>query len=708
MLVCIPQPRDIEVRPGALAFAGLSLIFLPPDAEPLDLAAAALLREEIVRLGGPTLPISRAWRPVGADGVLALGDPASLLRAFGRDLHLPAVPADPEGYSLAVTPQGAALAATTARGRLWAAQTFRQLLRVYGAMVPCVRVIDAPVMRYRGVLLDVSRRKVPTLETLYRLVDTLSLLKLNMLQLQVEHTFRFLRHPRIGAGCGSVTGEELLALDAHCQRRGVELVPMLQSFGHMRNILMLEEYAHLAEHPAAQWSLCPTDLASLQFMDELYEEFLPCFSSPRVNIGCDETVDLGKQGGRSTAVVRQKGTGRVYLDFLLALHALLTEKFGKQVMCWGDVVLNHPELVPELPKDLIVLNWDYEAKPHYPQVEVFAQSGLPQIICPGTSAWNGVFPRLNNAWENVHHFARDGKAAGALGLLNTDWGDGGHYNLLGNSLYSYAHGADVSWAATPLLRPSFDTLLGPVLFGTLLPDGVPADEPSEAFSRQGEGIVHAIRELGSACDGPQMRGVNCNRTMQCLFSSPMETPALRALPAELLDELLRVAVEAGAVFHAAAPASLEASAVADMAWAADAVAYAARKTAFLCAVLAVADGRGDAAALAAADGRGSMTALEVADDRGDMAALVGRGEELLAEHEATVAAFRERWFAGNRHAEIEVALERFAHAGRVLRAAGDWLAAGDVTIPLVVPPYQPPWKENFDMLWGMEEEAVEA
>ena len=135
--------------------------------------------------------------------------------------------------------------------------------------------------------------------TLKALVDTLSLLKLNMLQLQVEHTFQWRRHPRIGANCGSLSCEDIMELDAHCRLRGVELVPMLQSFGHMRNVLMLEEYRHLAENPAIQWSLSPTDPASLRFMEELYDEFLPAFSSGLVNIGCDETFDLGRKGGRS-------------------------------------------------------------------------------------------------------------------------------------------------------------------------------------------------------------------------------------------------------------------------------------------------------------------------------------------------------------------------------------------------------------------------
>ncbi|MHB9025243.1 MAG: beta-N-acetylhexosaminidase [Armatimonadota bacterium] len=674
MLLSIPHPRQVEELGGAFALESLTLIFLPPEAGDLDVEAARLLQESLRHALGRVTPISRAWRPAAREGVIALGSPAALAAAFGDALpRLPAVPADPEGYVLVTGPRAAFLAADTAQGRLWAVQTFRQLLRLHGCAVPNARISDAPAMRYRGILLDVARRKVPTLDTLKSLVDTLSLLKLNMLQLQVEHTFQFRRHPRIGLGCGSLSCEDILELDAHCRQRGVELVPMLQSFGHMHNILLLEEYRHLAENPRALWSLCPTDPASLAFLDELYEEFLPCFTSGLINIGCDETFDLGLPGGRSNAAIAEKGKGRVYVDFILSLHRLLTEKYGKRVMFWGDVVLHHPDLVPELPKDLITLNWDYAGRDKFPQVDVFADSGLEQIICPGTGSWNTLFPRVNVAWKNVANFVRDGKAVGALGLLNTDWGDGGHYNLLGNSFYSYAHGAEVSWADEPLPRASFEAVLGPAVFGP-----------------GGEAVVSAIRELGDASDQPAMVQGNSTLSMNALFSSPMEDPLLRNLPDEVLAGVIDTAVSAGAALDHAILDSAEPSAVADMAWAADATAYAARKTRFLQAVIALSEGSGDAEKLLAA------------------------AEDVLTEHEVTVAAFRERWYAGNRHSEIDVTLGKLAHAADVLQIVYRWLqehqtdlAAGK-SVPLPeLSQYQPPPSEDLSDMWKLATEAAE-
>jgi GMP synthase (glutamine-hydrolysing) B subunit len=106
-------------------------------------------------------------------------------------------------------------------------------------------------------------------------------------------------------------------------------------------------------------TLCPTDPASLEFLAGLYDELLPNFESRLFNIGCDETFDLLGGNGRSAAVVSEKGAGRVYLEFLLKV-AELVRAHGKRPMFWGDVILRHPELVPELPRDLIALDWGYE------------------------------------------------------------------------------------------------------------------------------------------------------------------------------------------------------------------------------------------------------------------------------------------------------------------------------------------------------------
>ena len=82
-------------------------------------------------------------------------------------------------------------------------------------------------------MLDISRDKVPRMDTLYALVDMLAGWKINQVQLYTEHTFAYRQHPDVWAEASPMTGDEILALDAFCRERHIELVPNQNSFGHM-------------------------------------------------------------------------------------------------------------------------------------------------------------------------------------------------------------------------------------------------------------------------------------------------------------------------------------------------------------------------------------------------------------------------------------------------------------------------------------------
>jgi N-acetyl-beta-hexosaminidase len=225
-----------------------------------------------------------------------------------------------------------------------------------------MKINDWPDFPARGVMLDVSRNKVPTLETLCALVDLIAGWKVNQLQLYMEHTFAYRNHPEVWAQASPLTGGEILMLDAYCRERFIELVPNQNSFGHMERWLKLDRYAALAETHAvfqAPWgpmqgpfSLSPVDPGSLELVQSLYDELLPHFTSRMFNAGLDEAVDLGQ--GRSQALCQKLGTSQVYLDYLLDIYREVTRR-GYTLQYWGDIVIHYPELIPYLPKDAVAM-----------------------------------------------------------------------------------------------------------------------------------------------------------------------------------------------------------------------------------------------------------------------------------------------------------------------------------------------------------------
>jgi hypothetical protein len=71
-------------------------------------------------------------------------------------------------------------------GRRYARQTLRQLRRQLKEGLPALRIEDAPDFPVRGLMLDVSRDRVPTRDTLEGLVHRMARLRLNHLELYTE------------------------------------------------------------------------------------------------------------------------------------------------------------------------------------------------------------------------------------------------------------------------------------------------------------------------------------------------------------------------------------------------------------------------------------------------------------------------------------------------------------------------------------------
>lgn len=435
-LCLLPTPRKVSTGSGRYLAASTSIV-VPPAASAATLFAAQELGRAMQRYVG--------FRP--AIAACILGESSIRLTVESAGLG-------EEAYTLSIRPDGVAIRGGGEAGLFYGVQTLIQILRQAGSALPAVEIEDAPDFPNRGVMLDISRDKVPTLQTLFDLIDQFAAWKLNQVQLYMEHTFAYSQHKEVWATASPLTHEDVLRLDAYCRQRHIQLVPNQNSFGHMERWLRLPRYIDLAEAPDGadtpwkfRWegpfSLCPTDPRSLEFLSGLYTELLPQFSSRLFNVGCDETFDIGQ--GKSKAAAQAVGKTRVYFDFLLKLHQLV-QSHGRTMMFWGDIILHQPQLIGELPKDIIALEWGYEADhPFDKDGGLFAKAGVPFYVCPGTSSWCTITGRTDNCITTLISAAENGKKHGAIGYLNTDWGDWGHLQYLPVSYLGFAAGAAYSW-----------------------------------------------------------------------------------------------------------------------------------------------------------------------------------------------------------------------------------------------------------------------
>jgi hexosaminidase len=443
MTPLLPAPASVRAAAGSFPLRdGLPLV-LTANAVDSDFTAARVLRDALRRVSGLMLPIEGHARTPG------LG-PRIELRREGDD---------GESYRIRVTPKYVEAVGAGPAGLRYAVETLAQLVSPSGR-IPACEIEDAPDFQLRGLMLDVSRGKVPTQESLEQLIDLCVRLKLNALMLYTEHTFRFRRHPMIGADASPLDAETMRALDAYAAKRHVDLIPTLQSLGHMGHVLKHAAYAELDESDQG-WTLSPAEPGTYELLRDLYDEYLPNFRSPFFNANCDEPWDLCT--GKSKQRGQELGRGGVFLDHVRRARDLAAEH-GKRTMIWGDMVHRHPELLPEIDRDLVLLDWWYEAELDFDRVEAFRRSGIDFLVCPGTSSWNCLFPRIENSTRNITRWVDAGRRHGAMGVICTDWGDFGHYNLLGNSWLAFAWTAQQAWSGE-IDQKSFDRAFGRLLFG---------------------------------------------------------------------------------------------------------------------------------------------------------------------------------------------------------------------------------------------------
>jgi hexosaminidase len=434
LIQLLPQPRMLRRLDGICQLHS-GLIALDHDPA-LDLRPAGLLAQQIFDdyAGYPCQIVG--GKHEGALLTIQLVD-------IGRA----------EGYRLSIQSGAILLVANDRAGAFYGVQTLKQLVQVYCDKLPQLEIEDYPDFPARGVMLDISRHKVPSMETLFDLIDQLAGMKINQLQLYTEHTFAYQNHPKVWETSSPLTAEQILELDVYCRERFIELVPNQNSFGHMHHWLKLPEYAHLAEthERVIEWmsevpfTLAASNPESLTLLESMYDELLPNFTSQLFNVGADETWDLG--AGQSKADVDARGKGRVYLDFLLEIYQRVKAR-GRTMQFWGDIINQYPELVPEIPKDTIALEWGYEAgHPFAEKSELFSKSGIPFYVCPGTSSWLTIAGRTENMMGCLRNSIENGLKFGAIGVLNTDWGDLGHWQQLPISYAGFAYGAALSWFA---------------------------------------------------------------------------------------------------------------------------------------------------------------------------------------------------------------------------------------------------------------------
>ncbi|MBO5021445.1 MAG: family 20 glycosylhydrolase [Clostridia bacterium] len=450
----LPKPKSIAEKTGVFNISDCS-VQLRGDMDYRVVKAAAKLRNALAVLDG------------GVHKFCRVDDEMKNSIAISVDSGL-----NSEEYSLKISKENILICGGDAAGCFYGIMTLLKLIESEGKELPCLEIKDYPDMKYRGFYHDATRGRVPSLEGVKTMVDRLAALKVNSLQLYVEHPFDFVEFKNDGKGEDQyLTVEEILEIDQYCYDNFIDFIPSLSSFGHLYHLLMKEEYKGLCELPDFEskqhfWkdrmehhTIDPTNPKSFELICSLIDQYLPLFRSKYFNICCDETFDLAK--GRNAG----KDRGTLYCDFVTKIIEHVTS-MGKTVMMWGDIALEYPNALDRIPKDTILLNWWYDENPSEQKVIRIKEQGITQVICPGTTSWTRLMELPRVSIPNITKFSKYGKTHDVLGILNTNWGDYGHPSSPECALFGTTLGACVGWTVDTEVDEEFEKAVSYFVYGS--------------------------------------------------------------------------------------------------------------------------------------------------------------------------------------------------------------------------------------------------
>lgn len=523
----LPQPQQVQYRPGSLPLNGLSIrIFQGASRE--DWFSANRLSACLSSQAGAQVPVTQSsasrstlvLRRTG--GVDALPHPGETPGPESR-----------ESYSINITSRGGQLRARSSAGLFYGVQTLCQMVEGNHrtAVLPDAVIHDWPSLAYRGVMVDASEGPTPTTEEIKRQIEFLSRWKINQYYLYSETNIHLKGYPLLSS-YARFSQSEIRSIVSYARERHIDVIPTLELYGHLHQLFVIEKYSELSDFPHGD-EFDPRNPKVMDLLRNWAAQYSQLFPSPFVHIGFDETWQIQK-----AAEHEQTTPVALFIDQLNSVSRLFEQR-GKHVLAWEDIMVKFPGIIPKLPKGLIAVAWWYSPSPdptysHW--LEPLVEHRVPHMIATGVNGWSEIVPDFALSFDNIDTFVQAGRKSGALGMMNTIWGDDAQL-LMRMSWPGLAYGAAAAWQSSPVDRQHFFKDYATLMY----PDG---QDIASALADLAQSEAHLQKILGQS-------------TMVRLWADPFTPGILRKceenrddlrqtrLLAEDAEEHLRYALAAG-------------------------------------------------------------------------------------------------------------------------------------------------------------------
>ncbi|HAI14112.1 MAG TPA: hypothetical protein DCM28_20570 [Phycisphaerales bacterium] len=225
-------------------------------------------------------------------------------------------------------------------------------------------------------------------------------------------------------GCASpnaYTKDQLRELITYAQTKGIMMIPELETLGHTRYITRAsDELAELSENNAEFTAICPVAPRTQEIIAALLDEVCELFDCPFVHVGMDE-VNFGDHPLTQKAL-QNKTQSQIFADHLQFLHQHLA-KHDRRMMMWADHIIKDTAIAAELPRDVIMANWQYDPIVPWQTTQTLLDMGFDVVLCSSMiSHAQTLHPGKSYALPNLTETARQTREHDKiLGSIVTIW-----------------------------------------------------------------------------------------------------------------------------------------------------------------------------------------------------------------------------------------------------------------------------------------------
>ncbi|KAI8340241.1 glycoside hydrolase superfamily [Chlamydoabsidia padenii] len=336
----------------------------------------------------------------------------------------------------------------------------------------------------QGVMIDCSRNGVLKVKSVLQLLRYMALMGLDMLQLYTEDTYEIEGEPMFGYMRGKYTKRELCRIDDYAYDLGIEVIPCIQTLGHLGQILQWPNYTHLRDNSEV---LLAGYERTYEFIDKMINAATTPFRSNRIHLGMDEAYGLGE--GRYRQLFGYNEPTQIFVYHLNRVMEICS-KYGLQPMIWSDMLfcLNAksnslqgyydqgnnpatPELVKSMPADIDLIFWDYyhtEKEVYEHKLQQHRDLGcLQPWLATAAWTWSRFWTALPFTFEVVRAstLAAKNKNTDVKNAFITIWGDEGNECDIFSSLPGIYYYAQLGYCESDnvdlaLLKQCFDAVCG--------------------------------------------------------------------------------------------------------------------------------------------------------------------------------------------------------------------------------------------------------